>query len=341
VKVGVLGASGYAGTELLRLAAGHPDMDVVVAAASRAAGRRVAEQTPALAAAYPDLVLEEVSVERLDGLDVLMSALPHGESQHLAREWTDRVGLVVDLAADFRLRDPGAYPRWYGHDHAAPDILARAVYGLPELHRDELCGARLIAAPGCYPTAAVLALGPLARAGLLDLDDGVVVDALSGVSGAGRSTEEHLMFGEVAGSAVAYGLLGHRHTVEMEQELGAGVLFTPHLVPMTRGILATCYARHRPGAARPDTVALLDALRRAYKGEPFVHVVDDPPGTKATLGSNTALVTARADERTGRVVAICAIDNLVKGAAGQAIQAMNVALGLPETRGLPTAGLYP
>ena len=213
------------------------------------------------------------------------------------------------------------------------------MYGLPELYREELRGASLIAAPGCYPTAAILALWPLATRGLVDLAAGVVVDAASGVSGAGRSASDRLHFGEVDENFKAYGLLDHRHTPEMEQEIGATVLFTPHLAPMTRGILATCYAR--PADPRLDTAGALEALCDAYGDEAFVAVVVEPPATKSTSGSNTVHVTARVDPRTGWVVVLSALDNLVKGAAGQAVQAMNVALGLPETLGLPTAGIYP
>ena len=221
----------------------------------------------------------------------------------------------------------------------APALLSEAVYGLPELFRDGLAGATLVAAAGCYPTAAGLALAPLVRGGMVEAG-GIIVDAASGVSGAGRGAKESLHFGTVDEDFVAYGLLTHRHTPEMEQILGAEVLFTPHLAPMVRGILATCYARPASGhAASPG--AVMDALHDAYDDEPFVVVTDDPPSTKSTAGSNAAHVTARVDARTGWVVALCALDNLVKGASGQAIQCANAALGLPETTGLPVAGVYP
>ena len=352
MKVGVVGASGYAGAELLRLCAGHPDLDVVVATAGGHRGESVAGHTPSLAAAYPTLHYAPSEPAELDGLDVVFLALPHGQSQHLVPELLTRVGTVVDLAADFRLSDPALYPTWYGEPHVAPELLGRFVYGLPELYRDQLGGARLIAAPGCYPTAALLALTPLARAGVLDLPVGtgsappaLIVDAASGVSGAGRAPKDHLHFGAVDEDFVAYGLLDHRHTAEMEQGLGAPVLFTPHLAPMVRGILATCYGRPA-GAADPSgrpasTDDVMDVLHQAYDDEPFVVVTDDPPSTKATSGSNCAHVTARVDPRTGWVMALCAIDNLVKGAAGQAVQCANLALGLPEVTGLPMAGMYP
>src|SRR3974390_483695 len=312
MKVGVLGASGYTGAELLRLLAAHPDFEVAIVTAHSHAGEAVGVHTPSLAAAYPGLVYEEQDPDRLDGLDLLFCALPHGESQRIVASLRGVVGVVVALAADFRLRDPGLYPEWYGEAHAAPDVLADAAYGLPELFREQLAGASLIAAAGCYPTAAGLALGPLVRAGVVELS-GIVVDAASGVSGAGRGPKESLHFGTVDEDFVAYGLLHHRHTPEIEQILGAEVLFTPHLAPMTRGILATCYARPA-GAAVPTTAAVMDALQAAYDDAPFVVVTDAPPSTKATAGSNSAHVTARVDPRTGWVVSLCALDNLVKGA---------------------------
>jgi N-acetyl-gamma-glutamyl-phosphate reductase len=337
MKAGVVGASGYAGTELLRLCAVHPDLDVVVATASSRVGEQVGRYTPALSAAYPTLVYGAVDPAALDGLDVVFLALPHGESQRLVPEVARRVGAVVDLSADFRLRDPSLYPIWYGAEHGEPGLLASFAYGLPELYRAEVAAARMIAAPGCYPTAAGLALAPFARAGVLD-GSGVIVDAASGVSGAGRAASERLHFGTVDEDFTAYGLLDHRHTPEMEQLLGTPVLFTPHLAPMARGILATCYARP---ARRLSTAEALGILHDAYGDERFVVVTDDPPSTKATAGSNCAHVTARADDRTGWLVVLCALDNLVKGAAGQAIQCANLVLGVEEAAGLPVAGMFP
>jgi len=339
MKAGIIGASGYTGAELLRLLAWHPSLEVALVTARSHAGEAVGEHTPSLAGAYPGLVYEESETTRLEGLDLVFCALPHGESQRIVPELRGHVGLVVDLAADFRLEDAALYPRWYGEEHAAPDLLGEAVYGLPELYRDGLAGATLVAAAGCYPTAAGLALAPLVRAGLVERS-GIIVDAASGVSGAGRGLKESLHFGTVDEDFVAYGLLGHRHTPEMEQILGAEVLFTPHLAPMVRGILATCYARPASGRVL-STATVMDALHEAYDDEPFVVVTDEPPSTKATAGSNAAHVTARVDPRTGWVLALCAIDNLVKGASGQAIQCANAALGLPETTGLPIAGMFP
>jgi N-acetyl-gamma-glutamyl-phosphate reductase len=356
MKAGIVGASGYTGVELLRLLAGHPDIDVAVVTAHSHAGQLVGEHTPSLAAAYPGMVYEAAgpgapdspdspdSLDRLDGLDLVFCALPHGESQRMVPALRDRVGTIVDLAADFRLRDPALYPTWYGEEHAAPDLLAEAAFGLPELFRSGLAGATLIAAAGCYPTAAGLALAPLVRAGLVE-PSGIIVDAASGVSGAGRGVKESLHFGTVDEDFVAYGLLHHRHTPEMEQILGAQVLFTPHLAPMVRGILATCYARPAPGVGAGTsgltTAEVMAVLHEAYDDEPFVVVTDAPPSTKATAGSNCAHVSARVDARTGWVLSLCALDNLVKGASGQAVQCANVALGLPETTGLPVVGLYP
>jgi N-acetyl-gamma-glutamyl-phosphate reductase len=339
MKVGVAGASGYTGAELLRLLSAHPRFGVGVATAHSHAGLPVGGHTPSLRAAYPGLNYEETSVAALDGLDLVFCALPHGQSQKFVPELRGRVGRIVDLAADFRLKDASLYPQWYGEEHAAPDLLGGAAFGLPELFRDELRGATLVAAAGCYPTSAGLALAPLLRHGLVE-PHGIVVDAASGVSGAGRGPKDSLHFGTVDEDFTAYGLLTHRHTPEMEQILGAQVLFTPHLAPMVRGILATCYARPA-GPAALTTAAVMGALHDAYDSEPFVLVTDDPPSTKATAGSNVAHVTARVDPRTGWVVALCALDNLVKGASGQAIQCANAALGLPETTGLPLAGVYP
>jgi len=337
MKVGIAGASGYTGAELLRLCAGHPDLDVVVAGADTQAGQALGALYPSLALAYPGLELSAVGVRDLVGLDLVFLALPHGTSQALVPGLVGQVGALVDLSADFRLRDPGAYPQWYGQAHRAPELLGDFVYGLPELFRDQLHGARLVAAPGCYPTAASLALAPLVRAGVID-PSGVIVDAASGVSGAGRTPTQATHFTTADEDFSAYGLLDHRHTPEIEQATGATVLFTPHLAPMSRGILATCYARP---IGEQTTASVLAVLRHAYAGEPFVHVSEASPSTKATQGSNGAHLTARVDPRTGWVLVLCALDNLVKGASGQAVQCANLALGLPEERGLPVVGLYP
>lgn len=345
-KAAVIGASGYTGVELLRLLAGHPDLEVTLATADSNAGARAVDLYPSLAAVYGPLefaAIDTGSLDRLAGVDVAFLALPHGESQKLVPALIDHVDHVVDLGADFRL-PAEAYARWYGEAHAAPEHLDRFAYGMVELFRADLATRAHVAVPGCYPTATSLALAPLLADGLVE-PTGIVVNAVSGISGAGRKLAAANLYAEREQNVVAYGLLTHRHTGEIEHALGhvAGgpvqVLFTPHLVPMTRGILATCAAR--PAVAGLDTAGLLERYREYYAGEPFVVVTDDPPQTKATLGANTAQVTVRHDVRTGTVLAFGAIDNLVKGAAGQAIQALNRVLDLPEATGLPTIGMMP
>jgi N-acetyl-gamma-glutamyl-phosphate reductase len=342
-RAAVLGGSGYAGAELLRLLAGHPEIEVGLVTADSNAGATVADLYPSLAAAYPGMVFETVDPAQLSGLDLVFVTLPHGQSQAIAGQLVDTVGHVIDLGADFRLpRD--VYERWYGEAHTAPELLDRFTYGMTELYRDDLAGARHVAAPGCYPTTAALALAPLLAGGLVE-PTGIVVDAVSGVSGAGRGLKATSLFAEVSDNVNAYGLLTHRHTAEMEQALAhvsgvpVQVLFTPHLVPMSRGILATCYAR--PAVDGFDTADLLERYHEFYDGEPFVVVSERSPGTKATLGSNSVHLTVRYDERTNTVLAIGALDNLTKGAAGQMVQDANVLLALPETLGLPTTGLMP
>lgn len=339
VAVGIIGASGFTGVELLRIAAQHPDLDVAYATGDTQAGVRAADLYPGLAAAYPDLVFESFDVDRARRLDLVFLGLPHEASMALVPELVGRVGCVVDLSAAYRLRDASQYPTYYGFEHDQPTLLAEAVYGLPELHRVDLRGARLIATPGCYVTAATLALRPLVEAGLIETSD-VIVDAASGVTGAGRKLEHAFSFTTVDENFTAYGLLSHRHTPEMEQEIGAQLLFTPHLAPMNRGILATCYAKPAQDVDL-STEALLAMLRLRWADEPFMVVTDASPSTKATLGSNTVQVTARYDARTRTVVAIAALDNLAKGASGGAVQAANVALGLPEAAGLAGVGVAP
>lgn len=336
-NVGIVGASGYAGAELLRLFAAHPHVKLAWATGDTQAGTPIAELYPSLLGVYPDEKFQTFDPADADGLDVVVLALPHGKSQELVPDLRKRAGIVIDVAADFRLKDASLYPIWYGEPHACPDQLAVAVYGLPELHRNALTTAKLIAVPGCYPTAATLALAPLVRHGAI-AKTGIIVDAGCGVSGAGRTLKHGNLYGTVAETYEAYGLLNHRHTPEMEQNIGAQVLFTPHLLPMSRGILATCYARP---TGKTSTAQLLALLRGVYSNEPFVRVVENPPTTKATAGTNLCLITARYDERTDTVIVISAIDNLVKGTAGGAIQSLNLALGFPETTGLPLAAVYP
>lgn len=335
VRVAVVGAAGYAGGELVRLLAAHPSVEIASVHARGRDGVPVAEDLPHLA----PLGLSFIDHEPHD-VEVAFLALPHGASAPLASRLLERDVTVVDIGADFRLRDAEAYATWYGAPHPAPELLADAVYGLTEWCRDALRDAKLIANPGCYPTASLLALVPFARAGLVDGD--VIVDAKSGISGAGRNAGADYLFTELSESTRAYGLDGHRHRPEIEQGLAdAGapvrVTFVPHLVPQSRGILATCYLSLSEDL---DDGAIATLLSDAYGGEPFVHVTHAPPATKQTTGSNHAYVHGR---RVGerRAVVISVIDNLGKGAAGQAIQNMNVALGLDETAGLGGLGFHP
>jgi N-acetyl-gamma-glutamyl-phosphate reductase len=334
IRTAILGASGYVGGELLRLMVAHPRLRAARLFGESSAGNSVAEVHPHLAAAYGQEAFERFDAAALDEVDLVFAALPHGHSQKIAGLVLSRGVPFVDLGADFRLGDARTYEQWYGHAHQAADLLGSFVYGIPELNRDAIRASKSVAAAGCYATAAILALRPLADAGLIKRDS-LIVDAASGASGAGREAKESTAFSAVDGSFAAYGLLGHRHTAEMEQALGGTVLFTPHLAPMSRGILATCHGE-ATGPCDP-----LEALRAAYSDEPFVHVSDQPPATKWVTGSNGAQVTARYDERTGRVLALCAIDNLGKGAAGQMIQCANLMLGLDEAAGLTTCGVYP
>ena len=339
ISVGIIGASGFTGAELLRICAAHPHFEVKYATGDSQAGTLARSLYPSLAATYPNLVFEEFEIDKALACDVLFLGLPHEASLELVPQLFNKVKLVVDLSAAFRLTDTSKYPQWYGFTHTHPELVASSVYGLPELHREQLKTARLIATPGCYVTAASLALHPLVKAGAID-PVGVIVDAASGVSGAGRAAKHSNSFNTVDEDFTAYGLLDHRHTPEIEQVTGAQILFTPHLAPMNRGILATCYARPVAGTT-PTTASLLATLARAYAKEPLVVVGQNSPSTKATLGTNVTHITARYDERTGYVMVLSALDNLAKGASGGAVQAANVALGLNELDGLSMVGMYP
>jgi N-acetyl-gamma-glutamyl-phosphate reductase len=340
-EVAVAGASGYAGGELLRLLACHPEVEIGSVTAGGNAGTRLGRHHPHLVP-LADRMLEETSVEVLSGHDVVFLALPHGQSAPIAERLGDHT-LVVDCGADFRLIDPEAWSRFYGGDHAGTWS-----YGLPELpgQRDTLTGVRRIAVPGCYPTVSTLAFLPALAADLVDTED-VVVVAVSGTSGAGRAAKPNLLGSEVMGSASAYGVGGmHRHTPEIEQNLAAvagrpvTVSFTPVLAPMARGILATCTAPVRPGVDADDVRA---AYEKICADEPFLYLLPEGewPQTQATLGSNSVHLQATVDPRAGRLVAVGAVDNLTKGTAGAAVQCMNLALGLPETTGLTTIGVAP
>ncbi|MFL6763883.1 MAG: N-acetyl-gamma-glutamyl-phosphate reductase [Sphingomicrobium sp.] len=333
IRTAIFGASGYVGGELLRLIAAHPELVATKLFGERKAGQKLGSVHPHLAAAYPDAAVERFD-GTLEGIDLAFAALPHGHSQRLAASILDLGIPFVDLGADFRLNDAGAYERWYGHAHEAPELLGSFVYGIPEINRQAIKTAKAVAAAGCYATAAILGLKPLVDAGLVKRES-LIVDAASGVSGAGREAKEATAYSTVDGSFSAYGLLSHRHTAEMEMAIGGTILFTPHLAPMTRGILATCYGE-ATGPCDP-----LAVLRKAYAAEPFVHVIDQSPATKPVTGSNGVQLTARYDERTGRVLALSAIDNLGKGAAGQMIQCANLMLGLDEAAGLSVIGIYP
>ena len=334
IRAAILGASGYVGGELMRLIAQHPAIGVGVAFAASNADQPVAVVHPHLALAYPDAAFAAWDPKLLESCDLILSALPHGETQRLADQLLAPDIPWVDLGADFRLASADEFELWYGEPHARPELLGKFTYGLPEFYRDAIRTSKRVAAPGCYPTAANLALKPLVDAGTVE-KGGIIVDAASGVSGAGRATNAGTHFCAVDGNFRAYGLLGHRHTAEMEMVSGATVLFTPHLMATSRGILATCYARATGGS---DPLAV---LREAYAGEPFVHVGETAPETKWATGSNAAFLSARHDERTGTVVALAAIDNLGKGAAGQMIQCANLMLGLDEDAGLSNMGVYP
>lgn len=337
--VAVLGASGYAGGELVRLLDAHPELEPVYLGAHSQAGARLGEVHPQLEGG--DRLLGSNHPDDLPEVEVVFLALPHGTSATVGHSLAERGAVVVDLGADFRLDTPQRYREAYGADHPLPDQLPRWVYGLPELF--DLTGVTRIASPGCYPTAVLLAVAPLLRAGMV-APGPIVADCLSGVSGAGRVVREDLTFGAVAEGVRAYGVATHRHRPEIEMALDAllggthRVTFTPHLVPMQRGLAATVTA---PAADGLTTEQARRVLADAYQGRRFVEVIDRPPQTRWVVSSNKALVTATVDTHSGVVIAQAAIDNLVKGAAGQAVQAANIALGLAEDTGLPRHGWMP
>ena len=343
IRIGILGASGYTGGELLRLLAGHDGMDVAMLSAERRAGRSLAEVFPHLAAMRaPDLI----TIDAFDysALDAVFCCLPHGTTQEVIAGLPQHLK-IVDLSADFRLADPALYAAWYGHEHRAIDLQEEAVYGLTELKRDAISNARLVANPGCYPTGPQLALAPLLAAGRIAAED-IIIDAKSGVTGAGREPRQDTLFSEVGEGVHAYGVAKHRHTPEIEQGLSeaagapVSVSFTPHMMPMNRGILATIYVRLAAGATLDEVRAILAAR---YADEPFVHLVPEgvSPATRHVRGSNHCLIAVFADRLAGRIIIVTAIDNLVKGASGQALQNMNLMCGLPETTGLEQFPLFP
>ncbi len=347
-KIGVLGASGYTGAELVRLLLRHPRAEIALLTADRRAGQEMRNVFPQFS---PFTLPTLAAIEGIDwaglALDVAFCALPHATTQKVLKDLLARAPAtkVIDLSADFRLSDTSAYARWYGHEHHAPELQVEAVYGLTEIHRREIRHARLVANPGCYTTCAQLPLIPLIKNKAIELDE-IVVDAKSGMTGAGRAAKESMLFSEVSEGFNAYGVGQHRHMAELDQEfsLAAGreviVSFTPHLVPMNRGILSTIYVRGRRGRSPQDLHAI---LAKAYAKEPFVHVLPfgETPQTRHVRGSNMTFIGVAADRIPGRAIVIAALDNLVKGASGQAIQNMNLVMGWPETMGLEQVALFP
>ena len=347
IRVGVLGASGYTGADFVRLALPHPGIELSLLTANTHAGKRYGEVFPHLAP-YDLPMLTTIEDADWSGVDAVVCGLPHGTTQDITKRIFDAHPdvAIIDMSADFRLRDVASYAEWYGLDHRAVEIQPQAVYGLTEHYRDAVREARLVACPGCYPTAVLLALIPLAAAGLIDVED-VVIDAKSGVSGAGRAPKENTLFCEAGEGLSPYGVARHRHVAEIEQEIGraAGrdglrVNFTPHLIPMSRGELCTCYVRLAEGRSADD---LRDALASSYAGEPFVHVAEPGvlPKTQMVRGSNLCVIGVFEDRVPGRAIVISTLDNLVKGSAGQAMQNLNLVSGMPETMGLGQAPLFP
>jgi N-acetyl-gamma-glutamyl-phosphate reductase len=347
-KIGVLGASGYTGADLVRLLLRHPRAEIVLLTAERSAGKDMREVFPQFS---PYALPKLVAIEGLDwaglGLDLAFCALPHATTQKVLKDLLAKAPAtkVVDLSADFRLHDTAAYAKWYGHEHHATELQKEAVYGLVEVHRRDIKKARLVANPGCYTTCAQLPLIPLIEEKAIDLNE-IVIDAKSGMTGAGRSAKESMLFSEVSEGFHAYGVGHHRHMAELDQEfsLAAGreviVTFTPHLVPMNRGILSTIYVRGKRGRTPAGLHAI---LLKYYAKEPFVHVLPfgETPQTRHIRGSNMTFIGVASDRIEGRAIIISALDNLVKGASGQAVQNMNLMLGYPETLGLEQVALFP
>lgn len=342
-RVAILGASGYTGAELVRILLHHPKAEIRVLTADRKVGQTIDQAFPHLAGhGLPVMVaLDEVEWRNVD---VVFGCLPHGQMHGLVRDLPDRIK-VIDLSADFRLVDPDVYAKWYGLEHSAVDLQKEAVYGLPELHREKIAKARIVAGPGCYPTSAQIPLSPLLAAGLIEADD-IIIDSKSGVSGAGRGLREGSLFAEVSEGFHAYGVTGHRHAPEIQQGLSwaagkpVGMSFTPHLLPMNRGILSTMHVRLAGGA---NAETLRAHLAKTYAGEPFVRILPAgaSPATRNVRGSNYCHVNVFDSGLKGRAIVISAIDNLVKGASGQLVQCMNLMCDFPETAGLEQEPLFP
>ncbi len=342
-KVGIINVSGYTGVELARLLSQHPGVALTSVTGRSSAGKKLGE-------IFPHLANLALNIEpELSEVELAFCAMPHKESAKEVIPLLSRGIKVVDLSADFRLKDATEYPTWYGFTHPEPQLLSQAVYGLPELYGREIASAQLVANPGCYPTGAILALAPAVKAGIIEPE--IIIDSKSGASGAGRTLSLPTHFAEANEDASAYALDGHRHLAEITQELRllrpqlpAMVTFVPHLIPMTRGILTTGYAPLASGriaSGKRGIGEVLQLYQDFYRDEPFVQVVAHPPHTKNTWGANTCFIHPTLDLKTGRLIVISAIDNLVKGAAGQAIQNMNLMLGLPEATGLGAAAIYP
>ncbi|MBA7603931.1 N-acetyl-gamma-glutamyl-phosphate reductase [subsurface metagenome] len=342
-RVGIINVSGYAGIELARLLYQHPEVELTSVTGRSAAGKK-------LGTVFPHLATVDLTIEaELGEVDLAFSAMPHQESAKEVIPLVDRGLKVVDISADFRLKDAAEYLPWYGFTHPAPQLLETAVYGLTELYRSQIASAHLVANPGCYPTGAILALAPVVKEGLIEPD--IVIDSKSGVSGAGRTLSQQTHYPEVNEDAAAYALDGHRHLPEIIQELRRlhpgqppSVTFVPHLIPMTRGILTTCYAPLVSGkvaGGEKGKEELRQLYLDFYQDEPFVKVVELPPHTKHTWGNNLCLIYPTINHRTGKLIVVSCIDNLLKGAAGQAVQNMNLMLGLPETTGLEALAIYP
>lgn len=343
IRAGVLGATGYAGIELVRLLTAHKDVQLTMLVSQSFKGKPISEVYQNLRGVN-DIVCEELDVEEAaKRCDVVFTALPHGASKEVIPQLFQRGLRVIDLSGDFRYNDPAVYEAWYGESHSSPELLAQSVYGLVELHREEIKKARLIGNPGCYTTCSILGLAPLVKHGMVSLSN-IIIDAKSGVTGAGRSLALDYHFCECTENMKAYKIGTHRHTSEIEQELSllAGseikLSFTPHLVPMKRGILATCYANLQKDVSREELVRLYQSF---YKDEYFVRVYGQGlPETNHVAGSNFVDIGLEVDQRLGRVVVVSAIDNLFKGAAGQAVQNMNLLFGLDEREGIENAGYY-
>jgi N-acetyl-gamma-glutamyl-phosphate reductase len=340
IRAGIINVTGYIGAELARLLCQHPQVKLVTVTGRSAAGQRLGDVFPNFGAT--NYVIEgDLSTK----VDVAFSAMPHRSSVDVVPPLLEKGIRVIDASADFRLKDADEYPRWYGFTHPSPKLLREAVFGLPELHRDEIASASLVANPGCYSTGVILALAPVIKAGLIAPD--IVLDSKSGVSGAGRTLTLTTHYSEANEDVCAYSLEGHRHLPEMKQELQAlnpafspSLTFVPHLVPMTRGILSTCYAK-LADRSRLTSDDLRQLYQQFYKDAPFVQIATQPPHTKHVWGTNQCLIYPTVDSRTNRVVVISCLDNLVKGGAGQAVQNMNLMFGLPETTGLEALAIYP